>query len=238
MASVAGRTGTVVLGINDIINLATTIAGLATVAALNSGLAGKQASSAILSSLAGLNITANSLPIGTAANTLGLLACTAFGQQFMTAANLAALASATGIATQAMLGNVAAKNVTTAAAILADSDTNPITTDQAWNAGHWVNLGNLSGSVTIDCNSGIRFYGTLTSATVTISFQNIKAGQPLMLVLSQDGNGNRNVAWSGTPTIYWPNAQVPAPAMTASKIALIVSLQEYLGNFIANGWHN
>lgn len=71
-----------------------------------------------------------------------------------------------------------------------------ITAAAAWSGAARVSLGNLTGNVTLDLNTGINFSGTLTG-NVTIQLpNNIKAGQAGSLVLTQDGTGSRTITFA------------------------------------------
>ena len=71
VASVAGRTGVVVLAQSDITGLVSTLSTLATISSVNTSLSGKQATSAKLDTLINLTWAANKLIYATSGSTLG-----------------------------------------------------------------------------------------------------------------------------------------------------------------------
>jgi hypothetical protein len=83
-----------------------------------------------------------------------------------------------------------------------------------------VDLGNISGAVTINCNNGFRFKGVLVG-NVAISFSNVKDGKPIELDLIQDATGGRTVSWSGG--VIWANNTAPSVTTTGGQHALFFS---------------
>ncbi len=133
------------------------------------------------------------------------------------------------------LGPAAAKDIATAAAIRANSGTDAITTDQAWAAAGWADLGNISGDITIDCSLGQNFFGTLVG-NVTISTDNAKPGQPLFVALKQDATGGRTVSWNGSQFLF-PNSTAPSVGTAANNFAVLLSaVANHAGPWWAIGW--
>ncbi len=125
------------------------------------------------------------------------------------------------LANQPSIGAAAARGLATAEALRANEGTGVLTTDQVWAAAGWVDLGRISGAVTIDCAKGNRFSGVL-AGNVTVSIANPKNAQTLDLSFSQDAEGSRTVSWSAGQ-LRWPNNSAPAINPTANDVALVVS---------------
>src|SRR5882724_687584 len=120
-----------------------------------------------------------------------------------------------------------------AAEISSATNDNVLTNQKAWDASKFVNLGNLTGAVTINANNGSRFYGTLTG-NVTISVTNLKDGQVLDLIFKQDATGGRTVSWTG---FSFPDNLAPTISTAANTVAVICSaLGTPLGFIEAVGW--
>lgn len=62
--------------------------------------------------------------------------------------------------------------------------------------GQYLDLGNVTGDVTIDASRGAVQAATLTG-NVTLALTNLVDGAPFILILTQDGVGARTVAWNG-----------------------------------------
>jgi hypothetical protein len=108
----------------------------------------------------------------------------------------------------------------TAAEIRNNTNAGILTTDQEWAAAGWVNLGNVSGSITIDLDTGFRFYGTLVG-NVTVNVTHMKPSQPIDIVFMQDATGSRTVSWSAT--FKWANNTAPGVTTTANSAAVQAS---------------
>jgi hypothetical protein len=148
--------------------------------------------------------------------------------------NLTGLADKGASRTNLGLGAAAVKEVATKAAIVSASGSDVIATDKAWDAAKWVDLGNISGVVTIDANTGARFRATLVG-NVTIDVSNVKDGAPFELALSQDVTGSRTVSWN--VKFKWPSAAAPEVATAASNYAVIVTgVGAWNGDILAAGW--
>jgi hypothetical protein len=118
------------------------------------------------------------------------------------------------------LGNTATRNAATAAELRSKANTAIVTNDGAWDAAAWVNLGNITGAVSINASNGARFYGTLTG-NVTIDVINLKNGQPIEVVFNQDATGGRTVSWNAR--FKWPSAAAPEVSTAASTVAVVVT---------------
>jgi hypothetical protein len=149
--------------------------------------------------------------------------------------NLASLTDKPAARTSLGLGAAALKAVATLAQMRSATNTGLLSNDQVWEEAKWVNLGNLSGTVTIDLATGCRFYGTMIG-NVVLAFTNGSNGQPVEIVLSQDPTGGRTVSYSGT--WYWPTNRVPDVNTAANGIAVVIAAT---ANWAANalfaaGW--
>jgi hypothetical protein len=79
------------------------------------------------------------------------------------------------------------------------------------------NLGNMSGTASLDLDVANCFYGTVTGA-VTISFANVPASGSFVFVVFEITNGgSATVSWPAA--IKWPGGA--APSLTASGTDLI-----------------
>jgi hypothetical protein len=97
VASVAGRTGVVVLAIADITGLVTALAAKVETATYNSGLAGKQPISALLTTFAGLTTAADRLPYFTGLGTMTLANYTAFARSLDAVSDAASMRTLLGL---------------------------------------------------------------------------------------------------------------------------------------------
>ncbi|MEY9128343.1 hypothetical protein [Bradyrhizobium yuanmingense] len=134
------------------------------------------------------------------------------------------------------LGDVATKNVATAAQIRQGNSSVALTADQAWAAAGFVDLGNSgSGTLNIDCNSGVRFRVVLTG-NVTVNFLNPKDGQNVDVTFVQDGSGGRTVSWNSN--VRFPNGTTPTVATAAGGWALIFTgvYNSNYGQWLGAGW--
>lgn len=124
--------------------------------------------------------------------------------------------------------------IATISELQSKANSNVITNDVAWDAAKWVSLGNISGAVSIDADTGVRFYGTMTG-NVTIDVSNIKDGQGIEIVLIQDGTGGRTVSWNAK--FLWPNNAAPDVATAAGSKAVVVSgVGTWDAKILAAGW--
>lgn len=118
------------------------------------------------------------------------------------------------------LGGAAAKNIASSAELRNNTNAGLVEVDVAYDAAKWVDLGNITGAVTINCNNGFRFKGVL-AGNVTITFSNVKDGKNIELDLIQDATGNRTVSWAGG--VIWANGTAPSVTTTANAHALFFS---------------
>jgi hypothetical protein len=132
------------------------------------------------------------------------------------------------------LGGSSVYDMAVAANIMSNTGAKPIGVDQAWASAAWIDLGNKSGSVVIDMNTGSRFLVRL-AGNVTISAINAKNGQPLELCCIQDATGGRSVSWSG---FLWPNGVVPAVNPNPGNWAVMYSgtYNPWAGGMVGAGW--
>lgn len=84
------------------------------------------------------------------------------------------------------LGNASLREIANAASIRANAGNEALTTDQAWAAAAVIDLGDLSGTVTIPLASGINFKFRAVG-NVTITFANAKNGQAGMVSWNNTG---------------------------------------------------
>lgn len=149
--------------------------------------------------------------------------------------NLAGLADKAAARTALGLGNVAVKNVATTAEIRNNTNAGAVSVDAAWAAADWIDLGTVTGTVTIDGNNGSRFK-MIAGSAITITPVNFKKGQPLDLLIYQDASGGRTVSFNMTYFAF-PNGQVPAAATAANTCALVYSgVFNFVGWFSGAGW--
>ena len=73
-----------------------------------------------------------------------------------------------------------------------------------------MDLGNVSGTVTIDCAAGLNFKMRLTGNVTLADFANKKDGWSGVIVFVQDGTGSRTIA---------KNSAIKGPAPTLSTAA-------------------
>lgn len=133
--------------------------------------------------------------------------------------NLGGLVDASAARTNLGLGNVAVKNAALVSQIRNNTNGNVITVDGAYSASQWVDLGNISGAVAINCDNGFRFRGIMVG-NCTFSFTNVKDGKPIELDLIQDATGSRTASWSG---VVWANGVAPSVSTAANNHALYFS---------------
>lgn len=145
---------------------------------------------------------------------------TALGTKLAKSANLSDLTDKGAARTALELGAAALKGIATIAQLRAKTGTDLVGVDAAWDAAKWVNLGNMTGAVTIDASLGSRFYGTLTG-NVTIDISNLKDGQPVEIIPVQDATGGRTVSWNAR--FKWPSAAAPEVSTAANTHACVVT---------------
>jgi hypothetical protein len=121
---------------------------------------------------------------------------------------------------------MSADDVGTSAHIRANTNSKLVSIDQAWASNAWVDLGNVTGAVSLDANTGLNYKFTMIG-NVTVSVTNLKNGQQIGFAAKQDATGSRTLSWSG---MSFPNNQAPAITTTANAWALIGTISD-----IANG---
>jgi hypothetical protein len=72
-----------------------------------------------------------------------------------------------------------------------------------------------SSTYTIDILNGSIQVLTLSAASITMTFPSLAAGRSIVLVLKQDGSGNRAVTWPAS--VKWAGASTPSLTSTASR---------------------
>jgi hypothetical protein len=134
------------------------------------------------------------------------------------------------------LGAAATKAIATAANIRANSGSDVLTTDQAWASAGFVDLGNVSGNVTLDLDVGSCFRATLTG-NITLSFANGRQGQSVTFIAIQDGTGGRTVSYAANK-FFFPLMTAPTASTAAGGFALVLSgkLWTDLVKLICVGW--
>jgi hypothetical protein len=87
--------------------------------------------------------------------------------------------------------------------------------DDFWNAAIPFDLGNVSGTVTLDFNNGLNFKMTLTGNITLANPSNLKPGQTFGLYIVQDSTGGRTVSYD----TQWLPIGVSSPVLytTANK---------------------
>lgn len=123
----------------------------------------------------------------------------------------------------------------TPAEIASKTNDNFISTQNAWDATTFVDVGNISGTYQFDLATGSRFTATLVGNT-TIDVKNAKPGQAIMLELVQDGSGGRTVSWSSK--FKFPDNAAPLIDTSAGGWACIYSgvYAEKWGAMMGAGW--
>lgn len=106
----------------------------------------------------------------------------------------------------------ALKNFATAADIYSKAIGKSITPEKLWDAAVPVDLGNVTGTVTLNFNNGLNFKMTLTGNITIANPDNLKLGQAFGLYFVQDGTGGRTVSF-GT---QWCPIGLVAPIIGAS----------------------
>jgi len=99
------------------------------------------------------------------------------------------------------VGNSRKVKLATAAEFRADIAARLLSSDEVWDAAEGVNLGNLTGTVTLDFSDFLGLaYGTVTGNITLGAVSNAKPGQTVVLDLTQDATGGRTIAYN---TSYW-----------------------------------
>jgi tail fiber protein len=120
------------------------------------------------------------------------------------------------------LAAAALKAITTLAQLRAgNANQDVIENDVLWHASEWVDLGNVTGSVTVDLDTGFRFKGVLTG-NLTVDVIHMKNGQPVQFHFLQDGTGSRTVSWNATHFLFL-GGTAPTASTAANSNAVMVS---------------
>lgn len=99
-----------------------------------------------------------------------------------------------------------------------------------WDAAAPYDLGNITGTVTLDCGAHLNFIGTLVGNVTLANPTNLKPGQTVSILLTQDGTGTRTVSFGnqwfpvGSAALVFNTAAgkrnyVSAQRMTSATIA-------------------
>jgi hypothetical protein len=132
----------------------------------------------------------------------------------------------TSLAANAVSKGLVANSTTSGAAsatILTAVQSIPYTTPAS------VNLGNCTGTISIDWSLGNVFYGVLTGST-TFTFTGAVDGQTIVVQVAQTGTNSYTVAW---PAAKWHSAT--APTMTAgSATSDVTTFVNYGGTYYGN----
>jgi len=91
-------------------------------------------------------------------------------------------------------------------------------------------LGSVSGTVTPDFANGRVQEMTLTGTTTIANPLNVRPGATYILIIAQDGTGNRAVSWGSA--YKWPNGSAPNLATGANTVH-VVSLVARSSSFLA-----
>lgn len=89
---------------------------------------------------------------------------------------------------------IATAAVATATEFCAKTASKLLSADTLWDAASVVNLGNVSGTVTIDFATGLNFKMTLVGNVTLANPSNLKSGQAFGLLMVQDGTGTRTIS--------------------------------------------
>jgi len=105
--------------------------------------------------------------------------------------------------------------VATAAELCANTASKLVSATGLWSAAAVVDLGNVTGTVTIDFATGLNFKMTLIGNVTLANPTNLKSGQAFGLLLTQDATGTRTIAVGAQ---WLPiGATAPTYNTTASK---------------------
>jgi hypothetical protein len=122
---------------------------------------------------------------------------------------------------------LATEAVASAAEILSNTANKLVSVSNLWDANVVYNLGNVSGTVTLDFNTHTNFRCVLTGNVTFANPTNLKSGQSFGLFITQDGTGGRTISFG---TKWLP---VGASAMTYNTAA---NKRNYIsGQYDANG---
>jgi hypothetical protein len=160
-------------------------------------------------------------PFDTDLTAIAALATASFGRGLLVLADAAALRSAAGLGTAALLDE------TTAAQFRADTAGKVLTTDKVWGAAASVALAQSGGNVAIDLNTGLNFSLAMTGTPWTLSNPtNGKDGQSGKIEITQDATGSRLLGY-GT---NWLFANATDPILSTAANARDVLFYEVLAD--------
>lgn len=117
------------------------------------------------------------------------------------------------------LGAMAQKGVATAADISANTGSDGITTDKAWEAAARVLKSGVSGSLALDADEGSSFYINMSGNVTMNTPTNLKSGQVINFAFVQAGGGGHTISWSGN--FVFPDGQVPLVTSSGGAYALV-----------------
>lgn len=81
-------------------------------------------------------------------------------------------------------------------------------------------LGDITGSVTIDFDARGNYIKARLTGNVTFTFSNMRLGASYVLILQQDGTGGRTITWPSS--VRWPAGTTPTFNTTADRESLVV----------------
>jgi hypothetical protein len=136
-------------------------------------------------------------------------------------------------AIDSLSGSMAAKDVATAADIIANTGSDGITTDQLWETGAFVDVA-ANGTCTLDLDTGSNFKVTLNGNTTMAFPANAKVGQVVNILFVQGGTA-RTISWASG--WYFPDNTAPLYGTTVSAKAGFVSgvVQDDSSTVLASG---
>jgi hypothetical protein len=90
-------------------------------------------------------------------------------------------------------------------------------------------------TITVDLSLGAVHKVTL-GGNRTIAFSNPREGQSFMLLVKQDGTGNRTLVW---PTVKWSDVTTPVLSTTAARVdifAFFYDGTDYFGTIVGQNY--
>lgn len=174
-----------------------------------------------LAAFAALTISADKLPYGNGSDT--------FATTTFTAAARALLDDADAATMRATLGALGSSDIASAANIRANTADKLIDTDGMWEAAGAVSLTDAA-TVAVDFSAGINFEFTIGGNRTLGQPSNQKVGQSGAIKITQDGTGNRTLAYHSD----WKFAGGVDPTLSTAAGAVDVLFYQVLAaNFIA-----
>ena len=128
-------------------------------------------------------------PLDSDLTAIAALATTAYGRNLLALANQAALQTAVGIGTAALLDEASSAH------FRANTPDKALSTDQVWAAAAAVPLAEAAGAVAVDLSTGLNFTLAMTGNWTLSSPVNGKAGQAGFIEITQDATGGRTLAY-------------------------------------------